>query len=212
MTSYKLLYFDYTRGRAEATRMLFAVANKELEDVRITKEEWPKIKPTTPQGHVPVLEIDGKQLPQSNAIESYVAREFGLYGSDNWEAAQIDVIRETTKDLIQPMIMPVLFEQDEEKQAINSKEYYEKTAPPFLKILHDLLVKNNEGTGYFVGNTATLADVIFFVTMEWFEAPPYADKGLENYPMLVGLRDRLAANELAKHLKERPSLLDSRLK
>ena len=59
---------------------------------------------------------------------------------------------------------------------------------------------------------ATLADVIFFVTMEWFEAPPYADKGLENYPMLVGLRDRLAANELAKHLKERPSLLDSRLK
>ncbi len=51
---------------------------------------------------------------------------------------------------------------------------------------------------------ATLADVIFFVTMEWFEKPSYANKGLENYPTLVGLRDRLAANELAKHLKERP--------
>ena len=49
MTSYKLLYFDYTRGRAEATRMLFAVAIKELEEVRITKEEWPKIKPSKSQ-------------------------------------------------------------------------------------------------------------------------------------------------------------------
>ena len=26
--------------------MLFAVANKEFEDVRITKEEWPKVKPS----------------------------------------------------------------------------------------------------------------------------------------------------------------------
>ncbi|XP_038062072.1 S-crystallin SL11-like [Patiria miniata] len=205
MPSYKLLYFD-TRGRAEATRMLFAVANQEFEDVRITKEDWPKVKPTTPQGHIPVLVVDGKQLPQSAAIESFVAKELGLYGSNNWEAAQIDVVKETLKDLIDPMIMPVMFELDKAKQAENAKEYYENVAPPHLKNLQDLLEKNKDGIGYFVGDKVSLADVIFFVTMEWFEKPPYSTKGLKSFPKLVALKDRLATNDLAKHLRERPQV------
>ncbi|XP_022094701.1 S-crystallin SL11-like [Acanthaster planci] len=205
MPSYKLLYFD-TRGRAEATRMLFALAKQEFEDVRITKEEWPKIKPTTPQGHIPVLVVDGKELPQSAAIESFVAREFGLYGSNNWEAAQIDVVLETLKDVIDPMIMPVMFERDQAKQAENAKNYYENVAPHHLTNLENLLKKNKDGNGYFMGDKASLADIIFFVTMGWFETPPFANKGLEHYPKLVALRDRLATNDLAKYLAERPQV------
>ena len=45
MPAYKLYYFD-SRGRAEYTRYLFALAGVEYEDRRITKEEWPTLKPS----------------------------------------------------------------------------------------------------------------------------------------------------------------------
>ena len=40
----KLLYFD-GRARAEAIRMLYAVAEKEFEDVRVMGESWTAAKP-----------------------------------------------------------------------------------------------------------------------------------------------------------------------
>ncbi|EDV18623.1 uncharacterized protein TRIADDRAFT_34904 [Trichoplax adhaerens] len=43
MPNYKLIYFN-SRGRAEVTRYLFAAAGVEYEDVRVTGEEWAKIK------------------------------------------------------------------------------------------------------------------------------------------------------------------------
>ena len=43
MPSYKLTYFS-GRGFAEATRMLFAQAGVEYEDVRMTQESWPALK------------------------------------------------------------------------------------------------------------------------------------------------------------------------
>lgn len=33
----------------------------------------------SPFGQLPVLQVDGKALCQSNAIAAYVAREFGMY-------------------------------------------------------------------------------------------------------------------------------------
>ncbi|XP_067933707.1 glutathione S-transferase 1-like isoform X4 [Watersipora subatra] len=70
----KLIYFD-TKGRAEGTRLLFKLAGKDFIDCRLTKEEWAALKPSTPKGQLPVLEVDGKMICESNAIARYVARE-----------------------------------------------------------------------------------------------------------------------------------------
>ena len=46
MPSYKLHYFD-ARGYGEMIRLVFAEAGVEYEDVRYSREEWPKHKPGT---------------------------------------------------------------------------------------------------------------------------------------------------------------------
>lgn len=43
MPSYKLTYFN-GKGRAEVTRLIFAQAGVEYEDVRIEIPDWPKYK------------------------------------------------------------------------------------------------------------------------------------------------------------------------
>jgi hypothetical protein len=52
----------------------------------------------TPFGKTPVLEVDGKQIHQSAAICRYLAKQFGLNGSNDWEALEIDAIVDTFTD------------------------------------------------------------------------------------------------------------------
>ncbi|KAK6039537.1 glutathione S-transferase protein [Cooperia oncophora] len=65
------------RGVAETARQLFALADQKYEDVRLTREAFAPLKETFPFGQMPVLEVDGKQLAQSLAINRYLARTFG---------------------------------------------------------------------------------------------------------------------------------------
>ena len=43
MPSYKLYYFN-VRGKAEICRLAFSAANIEFEDIRLSGEEWAKLK------------------------------------------------------------------------------------------------------------------------------------------------------------------------
>lgn len=54
-----------------------------------------------PFGMLPVLEIDGKAVAQSNAVARYLAKQYGLAGRNEWEALQCDVLVDTLGDLKQ---------------------------------------------------------------------------------------------------------------
>lgn len=121
---YKLIYFN-ARGRAEHIRLIFAYSGIEYEDYRIPKERWPEYKKSessdrieyrnnigapliceiseTPFGMLPILEIDGKVISQSNAISRFLAQKYGLTGKDEWEALQCDVLVDSLGDLKQGM-------------------------------------------------------------------------------------------------------------
>lgn len=54
--TYKLSYFDI-RARGEFIRFILHYAGQSFEDNRIKNSDWPTLKPTTPFGQLPVLQI-----------------------------------------------------------------------------------------------------------------------------------------------------------
>ena len=69
MVQYKLTYFNI-RGRGELARLVFAAAGQEFIDHRIDYPDWPALKPTTPFGSLPLLDIteDGKTVRLAQSV------------------------------------------------------------------------------------------------------------------------------------------------
>uniref|UniRef100_A0A1I8AWM8 glutathione transferase n=1 Tax=Steinernema glaseri TaxID=37863 RepID=A0A1I8AWM8_9BILA len=85
---YKVHYFENLGGRVEFTKVLLEYGKIPYEMVNIPAAEWPKLKSTYPEGHVPVLEYEGKFLTQSLSIAQYFAKKLNLLGKNDWEEAQ----------------------------------------------------------------------------------------------------------------------------
>lgn len=73
-----------------------------------------------PFQQVPVLDViddSGKitRIPQSHAIERYLAREFGLMGKNNLESARVDFLTETLIDIMTKLPWT---EKDEDKKVL----------------------------------------------------------------------------------------------
>merc|ERR1712130_599177 len=85
MPMVKLVYFDL-EGRGELIRLLLHAGNIDYEDFRFGFADWPKHKPTTPFGSVPVLFWDGEEMAQTMAIARFVARKVGMAGNTDMVA------------------------------------------------------------------------------------------------------------------------------
>ncbi|KAJ8022369.1 Hematopoietic prostaglandin D synthase [Holothuria leucospilota] len=202
MTTYKLIYFD-TRGLAETARYMFALAGVEYEDHRIKNEEWPQVKKDYPLGVLPVLEVDGEQIPQSSAINHFLASEFGLLGSSNLETAKINVVYEVLVDSLNEA-MKVDFADPKIKEQLKTK-FYDDILETHSKFLVEILEKNNGGNGFFVGDKITLADISFLAVRRDMLAYIDKDDRLHRHPKLQALADRIAAvPQIAEWIKNRP--------
>ncbi|XP_013385868.1 glutathione S-transferase 1 isoform X2 [Lingula anatina] len=161
MPTYKLYYFN-AKGNAEITRLVFAAAGVEYEDIRFKdRDDWlNNYKHLSPTGQCPFLDVDGKKIGQSLAIARLVAREHGLYGESNMDGAMIDQVLYTLDDLTKPLI-DWHFEKDEAKKAEKEKKLAEETLPESMQRL-DKLLKGNGSKGYFAGNKLSIADLAVF--------------------------------------------------
>jgi len=97
MSQDKLLYFP-VRARGEAIRMLHAIADKPLNDERVTFEQWGAegIKQKQPLGQIPTYTCDQGVMVMSNSIARYLAKKFGMMGENLWEEALNDMVQEAT--------------------------------------------------------------------------------------------------------------------
>jgi glutathione S-transferase len=202
MVHYKLTYFN-GRGRAEIVRLIFAVAGVEYEDVRLDKEKWPALKPSTPFGQVPIIEFEGKTFCQSNAIGRYLARKFNVAGKTDVEQLEADMIVDCMEDGLKPFI--TLFgEKDEARKAELKKKYAEEQLPVSFAGLESILKSNKGGDGFFVGDSLTWADLAFLMFVSWSKMSGN-ETLLDNYPKLKALEKRVeSVPKVAAWIAKRP--------
>jgi len=150
---YKLTYFD-VRALAEPCRFVFAYAGVAYEDVRLSKDNWPENKANYPWGTLPVLEVDGKILAQSNAILRYLGKTFNVAGDDGFEAAKCDEMVEAMSDL-KKAAFPALMEKDEAKKAELVGTLQNETILKFFTQWSKSITANG---GFLVGNKFSYAD------------------------------------------------------
>ncbi|KAK2160748.1 hypothetical protein LSH36_127g07006 [Paralvinella palmiformis] len=198
--SYKLWYFDL-RGRAETIRLIFAQAGVEYEDVRFSPKDWPEIKPKMPWHTVPVLEIDGKMVGQSGTICRYLAAQFGLAGTNDFDRAIVDSIGESITD-IREKYSTAFSESDESRKAELKKIYREKTLPPILNVLDKVLGEKP----FFVGEEVTWPDLHFYACLELVQVAECSiEEALSDNPNLISLFNRVKQlPNVASWLERRP--------
>src|SRR5437867_1923615 len=115
MAKLKLTYFDFHGGRGEPARLALAIGGIEFEDDRIPLQEWPRRKAGTPFGVLPVLEVDGQIVTQSNGINRYVGKLTDLYPADPWQAALCDEAMEAVEDITSEVSATFSLPEDQKK-------------------------------------------------------------------------------------------------
>jgi len=201
-SKFKLTYFDWT-GLAETTRYMFAYAKVPYEDERIPMEGnipmmSPELKAKYPWGQVPVLEVDGKQLAQNRAINRFLAKQFGLAGANDFEAAKCDELVDSFMDYVTEF-QGYFRESDADKKKELMKNILEVTTPKFLGKF-DKILEDNGGL-YLVGKSLTWTDFQVHHLLKYFEEfckislynnYPALKKGMENFYNIPQIKNWVA--------------------
>lgn len=212
-TKYKLYYFE-ANSKGAAIRAILTYTKADWEDIRVPFSEWPALKQKTEFGLLPVLEVNGQKMSQTIALESYLAKKFGLMGDtdeDEYDIMSLLGVRNDLLDKIYPAFKPMIPEQKANQEA-NIDELLNTVFPFILTQLEKRIVKSKDK--YAQGDKFTLADIIYTVTIyNIFKHPLRKDLLhpilLKNAPNLNNLVEMIRDNELKDyfdnvHLNDKP--------
>ncbi|KPI99790.1 Glutathione S-transferase 2 [Papilio xuthus] len=188
MPKVTVTYFN-VKGLGEGIRMLLAYGGQEFEDVRVEKEHWPELKPKTPFGQLPIVEIDGKQYAQCVAICRYLGRKSGLAGADIEEDLIIDQNMDFFND-VRLKAASAHYEPDEKLKATKLEDLKKNQLPFLFGKLDEMIQQNN---GYLAAGKLTWVDFIFagmYDALKMLTQMPDLD---EKYPSFKKLRDTVCA-------------------
>ncbi|XP_063695980.1 glutathione S-transferase [Culicoides brevitarsis] len=199
MPEYKVWYFN-VKALGEPLRFLLSYGGLPFEDIRVTREEWPALKPSMPMGQMPILEVDGKRVHQSLAMCRYLAKQVGLVGADAWEDLQIDTVVDTVNDF-RLKVAIVAYEPDDvvkEKKLITLNN---EVIPFYLSKLNVIAKENND---HLALGRATWADVYFAGILDYLNYLTKKDL-LSDYEHLRNVVTGVLGNEnVAAYIRKRP--------
>mmetsp|Transcript_19114 Transcript_19114/g.52688 ORF Transcript_19114/g.52688 Transcript_19114/m.52688 type:complete len:217 (+) Transcript_19114:1-651(+) len=171
----KLVYFN-GRGLAEVARYLLHIAGVAYEDYRwpisadFKRPEFDKEKEAgafdVNMGRIPILEVDGAQIGQSQPIVRYLARKYGFAGSNDIEEAQIDMICEHVRDIKDAYQKVRGITNEDEKKAATDK-WFGTDLPEWLRKLEKSFPAS-AAAGFSVGTKLSAADVTLYYFLSFF--------------------------------------------
>ncbi len=159
MSSYKLTYFDFDGGRGEPIRIALHAAGIAFEDHRISFQEFSEMRQGIRFTCVPVLEIDGVEVSQSNALCRYVGKMAGLYPTDEMQALYCDETLGVLEDLTHHVVRTFGLEGEALREA--RQALVDGWLSVYLRGLEQLLTRG--GGEYFAGNALSIADLKVFM-------------------------------------------------
>ena len=184
-----LTYFDFDGGRGEAARLTMHLAGIAFEDKRIAGNDWPALRDKTPFQAMPVLEVDGKTITQSNTINRYLGKLAGLYAKDDWQAALVDEVMDAVEDISTKIANTRGLEGEAKKKAREAL-----AAGPIPRFLQQIDARLKAGGGeWFVERRLTVADLKCFMWVRWLKSG-----ALDHIPTDIVDKN---APLLAKHLE-----------
>ena len=154
-------------------------------------------------GQLPMLEIDGMELVQSNSILRYVARKGNLYPSSIKEQYMVDVICDGVNDM-RSSVVGFPFHASVEKL----KEDVQRVVPRYIAAFEKTLQESK--TDFFLNCGITVADVVLFEVLDFIRCITSTDwtlNILKPYPHVTKHFNRMhSVGSLNKYLKSRNQL------
>lgn len=162
MERISLSYFDSPNSRGEECRLALVLAGVDFHDDRIPSAEWPARKATMPYGAVPVLEVGGRKLAQSNAVLRYIAREYGLEAPDPWQRALEDAVMESAEEMRMTIWQAVRSGSTPDEKIALRQALAEGPLPRWAQFIEAQI------QGPFIGgDTIRVADLKLFMIHRW---------------------------------------------
>eukprot|EP00933_Yihiella_yeosuensis_P014577 TRINITY_DN13016_c2_g5_i1.p1 TRINITY_DN13016_c2_g5~~TRINITY_DN13016_c2_g5_i1.p1 ORF type:complete len:267 (+),score=38.26 TRINITY_DN13016_c2_g5_i1:45-803(+) len=207
MSPAQLVYTE-SHGNAEIIRLMLAVCGEQWEDkvpldpndspYLCEKEQFDRLAAAglLAFDQYPLLQIDGLNIVQKHAAVRYLARKHGLYGKDNAESTQIDIIFDSLVD----------FGANGDAR---KKKMQEKYLPRIERVLR------GGSDGFLVGGNLSMADVQLFYTLDYVVGGDVAvnpfwgndstvagdDSWMSEYPLVAGHYEMMKNNsKISKYL------------
>ena len=176
---FELTYFN-GRGFAETSRILLALADQPFTDTRFPikvidfstysfeRKEFDEAKNNGKLvksiGKVPFLKVNDVVIPQSKAIERYLARRFGFMGKTEEEGALIDAFCEHILDIKTAYQTPRKIKDNEERE-----EALDRFFNTFLPARLQAIVESIDDAEFVIGNKISLADISLYGLVAFFD-------------------------------------------
>ncbi|KAJ9452082.1 Glutathione S-transferase 1 [Diplonema papillatum] len=173
MQQLKVTYFAFP-GRAEPIRLALGVGGIDFEDCVLGPEAWEEMKPKVSPLQLPLLNVDGKTVSQSIAINRYVcklAKVDGnpLYPQDPFEALLVDELVDKVSDGLDPLVPTWDIEDAKEREAKRA-ELMVKGGPieKWAAHIDGELAKST--SGFALLDQLTMADLYIFTYVCFFRS------------------------------------------
>ncbi|KAF9584284.1 hypothetical protein BGW38_006979 [Lunasporangiospora selenospora] len=167
-TTYKLEYFEVS-GVGAISRDLLSYGGAKWENILV--KELPN-NTGSPFSVYPALHVrtgDGVEihLAETSVIEQYLAREFGLFGDNEWEELQIKMFHSNTLMFRDRLFMRVVWNfKDKMETALET--FLTQSLPQWINA-HVFHLRNNGSNGHYVGNKLSLADILTANTIDFIK-------------------------------------------